>query len=65
MLISKLVEKLLVVKEKIGDVPVVVDDSILDLWEVVEAEEGSILGCFLNNAEVTNYDVDTPCVVLA
>ena len=65
MLISKLVEKLLVVKEKIGDVPVVVDDSILDLWEVVEAEEGTILGCFLNNAEVANYDVDTPCVVLA
>jgi len=65
MLISELLEKLHVIKEKIGDVPVVVDDNILDLWEVADVEEGSILGCFLNNAEIENYDVNTTCVVLA
>jgi len=65
MLISEMEKKLNVIKETIGDVPVVVDDNILDLWEVAEVEEGTIMGCFLNEAPHEKYDLDIPCVVLA
>ena len=65
MLISEVEAKLKELRETFGDVPAVVDDDILDLWEVSAVVEGSILGCFLNNAQLEDYDTPTPCVILA